>query len=147
MAAPDPLRRQAALSDPLARVRAAEKVNEMRLSPTVEKRLLASGLLVAVLCVLLFLYVDRPAALAAHGLEIRAGCVELPESAHYAALVDWERVKRFAVQRAAVRGACETAGRAARSGGAARASPPSGSCSGWPGRSRSHACSRACSTA
>ena len=68
MADPDPLRRQAALSDPLARLRAAEKVNEMRLSPTVEKRLLASGLLVAVLCVLLFLYVDRPAALAAHGL-------------------------------------------------------------------------------
>jgi undecaprenyl-diphosphatase len=40
----------------------------MRLSSTIEKRLLAAGVLVAALCVLLFYYVDRPAAVAARGL-------------------------------------------------------------------------------
>ena len=40
----------------------------MRLSPAVEKRLLLAGLLVAVLCLVLYRYADRAAALAAHGL-------------------------------------------------------------------------------
>jgi len=42
-------------------------------------------------------YLAMSEQVAARGLEIRDGCVELPQSADYAALVDWERVRRFGI--------------------------------------------------
>jgi len=42
-------------------------------------------------------YLTMTDQVAAVELPIRGGCVELPQTADYAALVDWDKVKRFAI--------------------------------------------------